>query len=99
MAKQAKRYVITHTRPMNGRSYTSKPLTVEEAVVYFGYTLECGASYAHERGNKKINRNPKNINSLLTNLNNASNNSARNGCGDYYKAQEVVGSLVDAETV
>lgn len=99
MAKQAKQYVITYTRPMTGRSYTSKPLTVEEAVVYFGYTLECGASYEHERGNKKINRNPKNINSLLTNLNNASNNSARNGCGAYYKAQEVVGSLVDAETV
>ena len=99
MAKEAKRYVITHTRPTSGRSYSSKPLTIEEAVVYYGYTLECGASYEHERGNKKINRNPKTINALLTNLNNASNNSARNVCGDHYKAQEVVGSLVDAETV
>ena len=86
MAKQAKRYVITYTRPMSGRSYTSRPLTIEEAVDYFGYTLECGASWQHERGNKKINRNPKTIKSLITNLNNASDNSARNGCGDYYEA-------------
>lgn len=93
MAKQAKRYVITHTRPMSGRSYDSRPLTIEEAVDYFGYTLECGASYQHERGNKKINRRPTTIKSLITNLNNASNNSARNGCGDYYTAVEFVGEL------
>ena len=89
MAKQAKRYVITSTRPMSGRSYTSRPLTLVEAVEYYGYTLECGASWEHEKGNKKINRNPTTIKSLITNLNNASNNSARNGCGDYYEAQEV----------
>ena len=82
-----KQYIITHTRPFSGRSYTSRPLTVAEAVNYYGYTLECGASWQHERGNKKINRNPKTIASLITNLNNASNNSARNGCGDYYTAQ------------
>lgn len=45
----------------------------------FGYTLECGASYQHEKGNKKINRSPKNIKSLINNLNNATNNSAANG--------------------
>ena len=93
MAKQAKRYVFTYTRPMSGRSYTSRPLTVAEAVDYFGYTLECGASYSHERGNKKINRNPKTLASLLTNLNNASSNSARNGCGDYYEAEEAVDTV------
>ena len=81
-----KQYIITHTRPFSGRSYTSRPLTVAEAVNYYGYTLECGASWQHERGNKKINRNPKTIASLITNLNNASNNTARNGCGDYYSA-------------
>ena len=81
-----KQFIITCTRPYSGRSYTSRPLTVEEAINYYGYTLECGASWQHERGNKKINRNPKTIASLITNLNNASNNSARNGCGDYYTA-------------
>ena len=91
MAKQEKRYVITSTRPMSGRSHQSRPLTIAEAVAYYGYTLECGASWQHEKGNKKINRNPKNINSLITNLNNASNNTARNGCGDYYTYEEVVG--------
>jgi hypothetical protein len=46
---------------------------------YFGYTLECGQSYEREAGNKKINRNPKTAKSLVTNLNNAVNNSAANG--------------------
>jgi hypothetical protein len=46
---------------------------------YFGYTLECGKSYERERGNKKINCNPKSAKSLVTNLNNAVNNSAANG--------------------
>ena len=80
----SKQYIITHTRPMSGRSYTSRPLTVAEAIEYFGYTLEVGASWSHEKGNRKINRSPKTIKSLITNLNNASDNSARNGCGDYY---------------
>jgi len=93
MAKQAKRYVITSTRPMSGRSYKSRPLTVEEAVDYYGYTLECGASWQHEKGNKKINRKPTTIKSLISNLNNAANNTARNGCGDYYEAVEFVGEL------
>ena len=94
MAKQAKTYVITYTRTMSGRSYVSRPLTVAEAVSYFKYTLDSGASWQHEKGNKKINCNPKTIASLLTNLNNASNNSARNGCGDYYEAEEVANDVV-----
>ncbi len=85
----SKRYVITSTRSMSGRSYESRPLTLAEAIEYYSYTLECGASWSHERGNKKINRNPKTIASLLTNLNNASNNTARNGCGDSYTAKVV----------
>ena len=93
MAKQAKRYVITSTRPFSGRSYKSRPLTVAEAVEYYGYTLEVGASWAHEKGNRRVNRNPKTIASLLTNLNNASNNAARNGCGDYYMAEEFFGEV------
>jgi hypothetical protein len=46
---------------------------------YFGYTLECGKSYEREAGNKKINCNPRTAKSLITNLNNAVNNSAANG--------------------
>jgi hypothetical protein len=46
---------------------------------YFSYTLECGQSYEREAGNKKINCNPKTAKSLVTNLNNAVNNSAANG--------------------
>ena len=85
MAKQVKRYVISHTHPLSGRTYNCPPLTIEEAVKYYSYTLSCGASYAHERGNKKINLAPKTIKSLITNLNNASSNSASNGCGDFYE--------------
>jgi hypothetical protein len=83
----SKQYVITCTRPMSGRSNTSRPLTVAEAVEYYSYTLEVGASWAYEKGNKKVNRNPTTIKALITNLNNASNNAARNGCGDYYSAE------------
>ena len=44
--------------------------TIPELLDYFGYTLECGKSWEHEKGNKKININPKGIKSLVTNLNN-----------------------------
>ncbi len=50
----------------------------------FGYTLECGASYEREEGNKKINLNPKTGKSLVLNLNNAANNRALNGCSNRY---------------
>lgn len=53
--------------------------TVAELVQATSYTLECGASYSYEKGNKKINRNPTTIKSLVSNLNNAVNNSAANG--------------------
>lgn len=83
-----KQYIITSTSPYTGKQHASHPLTVAEAVKYFSYTLECGASWSYEKGNKKINRNPKTVKSLITNLNNASNNAARNGCGSYYTAVE-----------
>jgi hypothetical protein len=64
-------------------------MTMEALWEYFSYTLECGASYAHEKGNKKINRKPKTIASLVTNLNNAVNNSAANGwAGKTYEGAE-----------
>ena len=40
--------------------------TVEELTKYFSYTLEIGNSW-----NRKINRHPKTIKSLLTNLQNS----------------------------
>lgn len=80
MPKEDKRYVITCTKGYTTtRTYQSRPLTLAEAIEYYGYTLEKGASWQHEKGNKKINRAPKTIQSLITNLNNAENNAAANG--------------------
>lgn len=72
----------------NNKPLTFGPYTLEEAIKCFSYTLECGASFQHEKGNKKINRSPKSFKTLVTNLNNASDNRARNGCGDYYALVE-----------
>lgn len=58
---------------------TSHTGTVAELVEAFAYTLEVGASYAHERGNSKINRNPTTAKGLVSNLNKATNNAAANG--------------------
>ena len=58
--------------------------TLPELLEYFGYTLEVGQSYEHERGRKKINMNPKNIQSLVDNLNKAQSNAARNGHSSTY---------------
>ena len=66
----------------NGFNCESGYKTLEELVEYFGYTLECGVAYQHEKGNKKIDRNPKTIKSLIKNLNNAVNNAAANGVGN-----------------
>jgi hypothetical protein len=62
---------------------------LENLISYFGYTLEVGQSWQHEKGNKKINRNPKTAKSLVTNLNNAKTNSAANGCPDTWYELEV----------
>jgi len=77
--KLAKKYrIITH-----GKNSSRETIgTLEELIKKFSYTLETGASYERERGNKKINRNPKNILSLVNNLNAATNNAAANGYSD-----------------
>jgi hypothetical protein len=76
-----KTFIIEITR--RGRiSYAEG--TLEELIKYFGYTLECGASWEHEKGRKKINRNPKTAKSLATNLKSAVNNSAANGYTNTY---------------
>ena len=69
-------YSITSER--NGRE-RSKSGTLAELIEYYSYTLETGKSYEHERGNRKINLNPKSIVSLVQNLNNAKSNAAANG--------------------
>ncbi len=73
-----KTYTITRTRHRTN-SVSETTGTLPELVKSYSYTLECGASYSHEKGNAKINRNPKTIKSLISNLNNAVNNSAANG--------------------
>ena len=88
MAKQ-KIYTITSTSWRNGRTHDITG-TLAELIQAHRYTLECGASWQHEKGNKKINTAPKTIKSLVTNLNNAVNNSAANGCSDkHYSWEEV----------
>lgn len=70
------RYEVTKTK---GSSTYKQEGTLEELIKAYGYTLETGASYSHEKGNAKINQKPANIASLVKNLNNAVNNAAANG--------------------
>ena len=77
-----KQYTIEICR-WNGRNRT-KTGTLDELIEYFGYTLLKGKSWEHERGNKRINTTPKSARSLVTNLNNAESNRARNGCPNTY---------------
>ena len=58
--------------------------TIAYLIDYFRYTLEVGQSWEHERGNSKINTNPKSGASLVKNLNNAKRNSAANGAPSEY---------------
>ena len=75
-----KTYIINCTK--RGNTSSTRPLTIDEAIEYYAYTLETGACYQFEKGNKKINRKPKTIISLISNLNNAVNNAARDGYAD-----------------
>lgn len=78
--KQPKTYTIKCTRfSYTGTSETTATGTIQELIEHYRYTLECGKCYENERGNKKINVEPKTIKSLVTNLNNAANNAAANG--------------------
>lgn len=53
---------------------------------YFGYTLDIGRSYMHERGAKKISPNEKikTFKSLISNLDKAASNSCRDYQSSYY---------------
>jgi hypothetical protein len=73
------------------RKGREKPVTgtMEELLDYFGYTLETGKSYEHERGRYKINLNPKNAEQLVDALNKAATNAAANSSpSTYYSVGE-----------
>ena len=85
----AKTFKLTVTNDRT-RNVLNLDGTVAELVQKCSQTLECGKSYQHEKGNAKINCHPTTIKSLVTNLNNAVNNSAANGyAGKTYSAVEV----------
>jgi len=85
----SKIYTIVSERASRG-SKSEFTGTVSELIDMFSYTLEVGACYQHEKGNKKINRQPKTIKGLITNLNNAKTNAAANGYSDtHYYLKEV----------
>jgi len=94
MSKTPKKYAIKVNRFSRfGRNYDPMilgPYTLPEAINAFSYTLECGSAYEHEKGNKKINRNPKSFKTLVINLNKASDNSAMSGIGDRYELVETI---------
>jgi len=72
-AKEEKKYVIIKHR--NGHDdKETEPMTIPELLKYFSYTLEVGASW-----DKKINRSPKNISSLIQNLNRSETAAAKDG--------------------
>lgn len=89
--KIAKKYIITCRKDtFTTREYKSSPMTLEEAIKHYGYTLSTGKSYEREKGNKKINLAPKTMKSLMTNLENAANNAASSGyAGTTYTYEEV----------
>ncbi len=60
-------------------SYYYQTGTLTELIKSYSYTLEVGQSWEHEKGNKKINVNPKSVPQLIKNLNNAVDNAASNG--------------------
>lgn len=63
--------------------------TLEELIKAYYYTLETGQSYEREKGNKKINMKPRNVEALVDNLNKAVNNSAANGyAGKNYRVMK-----------
>lgn len=77
--------IYTITRTTNG-SYTEykQSGTLTELIEIYQYNLATGASYEHERGNKKIIMKPKTARSLVTQLNSASRNSSLSGNGSSF---------------
>ncbi len=81
MAKLPKVYKVVMSKSGRGgdtRTYDQVG-TLPELIKAYSYTLEVGASWAHEKGNFKINENPKSVKTLVKNLYNAKNNAAADG--------------------
>ena len=77
-----KEYTIRSTRYRfgYGKSSTNEIKgTIQELIKYFKYTLEVGQSWEREKGNYKINTNPKTGKALVSALNKAEHNRAANG--------------------
>lgn len=88
-----KHYRITKTQHGRfggpARTYTQEG-TLSELQKAYSYTLDTGKSYEHERGNRKINLQPKSPKALCTALENAANNAAANGySGTSYSFEEI----------
>jgi hypothetical protein len=101
-SKTVKRYRITDSySPLYGsgrdREYTQEG-TLEELIEAYRYTLETGKSYERERGNKKINLNPKSIQALCDNLQKAKDNAARDGYSGHSYTWEEIEPLVVPKT-
>ena len=89
--KKVKKYNVTCVKHRDDKTYNSGELTLPELIKYYSYTLEVGKSYEKEKGNSKINMNPKNIESLVKNLSAAVNNSAADGyAGKHYIYNEII---------
>ena len=78
MAKEKVEKVYTIISHRNGKEYPTVG-TLPELIKGFTYTLDVGKSWEHEKGNKKINMNPKSAATLVKNLNAAKDNAAMNG--------------------
>lgn len=73
-----KPFTVLKTR--KGRERLVTFANMKEALDYFSYTLECGASWYGHRGCKKVNRTPTTPKALMTAL----ANSVRNTQGSCY---------------
>lgn len=86
--KKEKRYLICQHR-VSHYSLTSKKKhivgTLGELTDYFSYTLECGKSWESRTGCRKINLHPRQINSLINNVNAANNNVCKHEWVEFIK--------------
>ena len=100
MARLPKVYkvVMSKSGRFGGETRTYEQVgTLPELVQAYSYTLEVGQSWQHEKGNKKINRNPKSIKTLVSNLYNAKNNAAADGySGCYFEQVEMTKEETEA---
>ena len=83
----SKQYIITSTRPMSSFELSYDPMTLEQAIKRFANTLECSLA-----GN--VNKTPKTIKSLVSNLTKASKNRSADGIGYKFSYVEFFAEIV-----